>query len=259
MITSGPTYFDQLRQLLGDVGIHVVVFGPGLRSGVNIEPGGRAEVPAVVLARDVDPPGAGVREHHGQPHPARLLGEMSLRLDVLVGAGETGEIVEDGGRGRGPGLRVGQEDRESHLALAGLGPVAQLLHPAVLQSLVLLQLGKSHRLDAAVSDVNHSSETASSVQSIDGGVHVLQSVVLVGDVVLQGHLASHHGLHQLGDLRPGLPATEGRPLPVPASDELEWSGGDFLPSRGHTDHTGLSPASVGHLQCCPHHLHRTSQ
>ena len=95
------SYVDQLRQLLGDVGVHPVVFCPGLLRGVHIEPGSRAEVPAVVLARDVDPPGAGVGEHHGQPNPARLLGEVTLRLGVLVRAGEAGEVVEDGGRGGG--------------------------------------------------------------------------------------------------------------------------------------------------------------
>ena len=135
--------------------------------------------------------------------------------------------------------------------------MAQLLHPPVLQPLVLLQLGEFDWSDAAVSNVNHSSETASAVQSVDGSVDVLQPVVLVGDVVLQRHLSSHHGLHQLGNLSPRLPAAKSRPLPVPASHQLERSGGDFLTSRGHTNHTGLSPASVGHLQCCPHHLHRT--
>ena len=97
MITTGLTYSDQLRQLLGDVGIHPVVFGPGIRCGVHIEPCPGPEVPAVVLARDVDPAGTGVGEHHGQPHLPGLLGEMSLGLGVLVRAGEAGEVVEDGG------------------------------------------------------------------------------------------------------------------------------------------------------------------
>ena len=104
MITTELTYLDQLRQLLGDVGIHLVVLGPGLRGGVNVEPGGRPQVPAVVLARDVDPARTGVGEHHGEPHPARLLGEMSLRLGVLVRAGEAEEEVEDGGRDSPPVL-----------------------------------------------------------------------------------------------------------------------------------------------------------
>ena len=76
------SYVDQLRQL----------------RSVHIEPGGRAEVPVIVLSRDVDPPGAGVGEHHCQPYPTRLLGNMTFRLGVLVRVGEAEEEVEDRGR-----------------------------------------------------------------------------------------------------------------------------------------------------------------
>lgn len=45
---------DYLRQLGGDVAVHLVALGPGFPGGVDVEAGARAEVVGIIFARDVE-------------------------------------------------------------------------------------------------------------------------------------------------------------------------------------------------------------
>ena len=106
---EGGTYIDHFRELLGDVGVHLVMFSPGCHRSVNVETGRGAKVPLVVLAWNIDPPGTGVGECHRQT----VAGSFSSKLDPLSGhlvvASEASEEVEDRRR-RGRPRLVGHEE-----------------------------------------------------------------------------------------------------------------------------------------------------
>merc|ERR1719376_979917 len=84
---------DEVRSLLGHIGVHVVILGPGLCCGIYIEPSSGTKVPTIILSVNVSPPRTSIREHHSQPHPSSFLGVVSLGPWQVICGGETPKIV----------------------------------------------------------------------------------------------------------------------------------------------------------------------
>src|SRR5690625_3522902 len=76
----------------------------------------------------------------------------------------------------------------------------------------------------------------------------------VGNKGLQFDLALHGIFHHARQLAAALHATKSGTLPGPPGDQLERTGGNFLPGTGHADDHRLTPATESTLQRCPHHL-----
>ncbi len=118
----------QVRQLAGDVVIHLVVIAPGMLGGVDVEAGAHTEVITGVVGYAVAAR-AGVRRHQGD---AELGGDaLGTRLlhEVLIGAGEAAEPVEH--RHLLAGESLGRQiDGKIHLAAEHGGAVAIALVPA---------------------------------------------------------------------------------------------------------------------------------
>jgi hypothetical protein len=112
---------DQLGQFVGDVGPHAEVRRPGVLGGIDVETRALPQVEGVVIG-DAVAAGRGVGEDDGDALRAHreALG-AGLGHGVLVGAGQAGEIPQDG---HGPLLGLGRQvDREGHVAAARLARV----------------------------------------------------------------------------------------------------------------------------------------
>lgn len=84
------------------------------------------------------------------------------------------------------------------------------------------------RSDFELADFNDCSEAVSTVQSIDGLVHILETLDLVCNKSIDIQLVSHNSLNQLWDFSPALPSTKSSTLPNSSCDELEWSCRDLM-------------------------------
>ena len=95
-------------------------------------------------------------------------------------------------------------------------------------------------------------------------MHIVEALVdlterpAVGDIRVDFKLAIEVVFDQSRNFCPALNATESRSAPYTTSDELEWSGGDFLSSGSHTDDSGNTPALVTSLQSSAHDMNVTS-
>lgn len=89
---------DEVGQLLCDVRLHLVVLGPRLLRGVDVEGRRAAKVPGVVLARVVRAARGRVRVEQRQLEGRGVGVEEALFGDVVRRAGQAGEVDEQGGR-----------------------------------------------------------------------------------------------------------------------------------------------------------------
>mmetsp|Transcript_4677 Transcript_4677/g.7769 ORF Transcript_4677/g.7769 Transcript_4677/m.7769 type:complete len:233 (-) Transcript_4677:321-1019(-) len=83
----------QLHQLLGNVGVHLVVGGPGRLRGVHVKARARAEVPALVLALHAGAARAGVGADQRQPGPGRRPEGAALLHHILICACQAREVI----------------------------------------------------------------------------------------------------------------------------------------------------------------------
>ena len=123
----GQVAFDERRELSRDVRVHLEVFRPWVRGGVDVEACAFAEVVGVVVG-DVVAPRGGVREHHHASELGARLERAALLHRVVVGAGQAGEVVNDGALGEGRGWR--DVDGEGHVGARGGGGVGVLAYLA---------------------------------------------------------------------------------------------------------------------------------
>ena len=77
----------------------------------------------------------------------------------------------------------------------------------------------------------------------------------VGDERVELDVAAHRIFHHARQFRAAAHAAKGTAAPHPAGDELEGTGGDFLPGLGHADDDAFAPALVAAFQRRAHHLH----
>lgn len=93
---GGKVLFDQLRQLVHDVVVHLVVRGPRLLGGIDVKPCTLAKVVALGVVGDMFAAWAGVGGHHDDA----VLGGIALGLafgdEVLFVAGQAREPVQHG-------------------------------------------------------------------------------------------------------------------------------------------------------------------
>lgn len=83
---------QQLRKLLRQVRLHLVVLGPGCLGGVDVEGGGAAKVVGVVFAGEVGPAGGCVWVEEGEVEGRGVGVEKALLGDVVGRAGQAGEV-----------------------------------------------------------------------------------------------------------------------------------------------------------------------
>lgn len=115
-------------QLARDVRLHLVVGVVRRPDRVNVEGGGAAKVPGVVLAGQVEPARRRVRVQQGEAE-RRGVGLQEALVGHVVGrAGQAGE-VEEHGRGGGGGGGGGDEEVEVH-GRAGCGRLVGELEQA---------------------------------------------------------------------------------------------------------------------------------
>ncbi len=120
---------DQRRQLRRHVGVHPIVLRVWLLRGVEIEARTGAELPVILLVRNVRSARAGVGADHDQAQLGGGAAVLALLHDVGMGACQAGEIPDDR---QLPllGLRR-HEHREGHVARARLrGVLMNGLHAA---------------------------------------------------------------------------------------------------------------------------------
>lgn len=99
-------------QLLGEVRLHLVVLVKGGLGGVHVEAGRLAEIPAVLLAGQVEAARGGVGVQDGEAVLGGAGLEEALLGAVVGGAGQAGEPDEEGDLGGGGG--GGQVEVEVH-------------------------------------------------------------------------------------------------------------------------------------------------
>lgn len=75
---------DKILKLLHDVGLHVVALVPRFALGVDVEGGGGAEIPRVVLAREVETARRGVGPEDGEAE-AGGVGVQEALFGAIVG------------------------------------------------------------------------------------------------------------------------------------------------------------------------------
>ena len=115
---GGKVLRDQRRQFLGEVGIHPVVLRKRFLRGVDIEASAAAELPIVLFVRHGFAARAGVRADDDQAEFRGHAPVLALVHDVLVCAGQSGQVPDDRA-GAFLGLRR-YEHRECHVAGASL-------------------------------------------------------------------------------------------------------------------------------------------
>lgn len=91
------------------------------------------------------------------------------------------------------------------------------------------------------------------MHQVEGFVDALQRHGM-GDEVVQAEFAFQIALHVFRQLGAAAHAAEGGAAPYPAGDQLERTGGDFLPGAGHADDHRFAPALVAAFQRRAHHL-----
>lgn len=116
---------DEAGQLLGQVRLHLVVGAPGIARGVDVEAGGAAKVPAVVLAGQVEAARGRVRVQQGEAERRGVGVQETLVGDIVGRAGQAGEVDEER---RGLGSRGGRRQVEGqvHGRAGGGGLVGEL-------------------------------------------------------------------------------------------------------------------------------------
>src|SRR5690606_18167922 len=103
------------------------------------------------------------------------------------------------------------------------------------------------------SEVDDRADALAFFHQFEGLVDVFQTHG-VGDEGAERNVALLRLLHIAWQLAATLHATKGTAAPDPASDHLERTGDDFLPSAAHTNDARLAPAPVAAFQCRTHQL-----
>lgn len=116
---------DEVRQLLGEVRLHLVVRLPGVLGGVNVKGRGAAKVVGVVLAGQVRAAGARVREQQSEAEGRGVRVEEALLGDIVGRAGEARQVDEHRGWLGGGGARR-EEEGEVHVGAGCGGLVGEL-------------------------------------------------------------------------------------------------------------------------------------
>mmetsp|Transcript_8509 Transcript_8509/g.26329 ORF Transcript_8509/g.26329 Transcript_8509/m.26329 type:complete len:544 (-) Transcript_8509:763-2394(-) len=101
---------------------------------------------------------------------------------------------------------------------------------------------------------HHRAQAVARVQQLDGIVSLVDAVENLADVVVNGDFALQRALDEVGHVLARLPAAEGGAHPLAPRYQLEWSRGDLLARRRHTDYARLAPAAVRALERGAHHL-----
>src|SRR5690554_834700 len=110
---------DELGQFVDDIRVHLIMLGPGLGGGVDVESGALSKVPAIRCIVDFIAARAGVgcNDRHAQLRGQAL--KAALFGDVLPGAGQSRQKIEH----RVRAVARGQEDGKLHRDAAGAGGV----------------------------------------------------------------------------------------------------------------------------------------
>ena len=86
---------DQARQFLHHVGVHAIVFRPGLTRCVDIEPRALPEVVFIRRIRHIVAPRTGVGAHYNHARFSRPRLKSSFCGDILPRAGEARQVSQD--------------------------------------------------------------------------------------------------------------------------------------------------------------------
>lgn len=114
-------------QLLRHIRIHLVPLAPRLLRRIDIEARPAPEIITVVLALDAQAAGAGVGVDDGDAALGGGVLEEALLGAVVAGAGQAGEVEEEGDLRRGgAGGGRGEVEVEGHVAGGGFGGVGEL-------------------------------------------------------------------------------------------------------------------------------------
>ena len=113
---------DKRGELLGDVGIHLIMRGPRRRCGVDVKARPLAEIPPLFGVCDPVTARARIWGEYGEAEGARHALKARFGGDVLPGACQPGEKGDDRERG---GCRLREIEREGHRHAARLGVVLQ--------------------------------------------------------------------------------------------------------------------------------------
>ncbi|MCY1365427.1 hypothetical protein D9M69_522720 [compost metagenome] len=113
---------NQISQFLGDVAIHLIVFGEWFLCGIDIEASTFAELPVIRLIRHVITAWACIRANNGNSQFCGHLPVFAFIHHILIGAGEAGKIPEY--RHRAIFYLWWQENGKGHIALVGLALMA---------------------------------------------------------------------------------------------------------------------------------------
>ena len=114
-------------ELAGQVCLHLVAAAPRLAGRVEVEPGRDAKVPAVGLAGVVEAARGGVGVEDSQAELRGAVLEEALFRAVLGGAGQAGEVDQEGDFGGRGGEGFWREvEVQGHGGCGGCGVVGQL-------------------------------------------------------------------------------------------------------------------------------------
>jgi len=255
---NGEEGVDQFGEFLGDIGIHIVVLLPFISGGVNIETGARTETESIVLAFNFNSSGAGIGEDNSEAVLGSELSETTLNKTILISAGQTGQEIEDRGKGSASLGGFRDVDGEGHFALSSRTPVLQSLDITAVTLHIGIDVDLGGFNGFSFVDDNDSTDAVTRVEGINGFVDLVETLDDVGDVRVKGSFTSHDLSDELGNFSSALPATESGTFPVTTSNELEGTGGDFLASSGNTDNATFTETTVAKFKSVSHDFDVTS-
>ena len=151
-------------------------------------------------------------------------------------------------------LVLRQEDSEGHFAVVAITPMLDLFDVATTSFLCLYNFDLfSSTCILKFINLNDTTQAGTLVHRVDKFVDLIETIEVVGDILVDWQLTKHHFVDKLGHILSRFPSTEGCSLPLASSDELEWSGFTGLTGSGDSNDRRFTPTTMSSFQGISHH------